>query len=190
MSYLHTFNSALKNKKFLVLDTETTGLYADAEICQIAIINSQGEILLDSLVKPKNPIPVDATRIHGITNEMVKDVPIWLDLIPTVNDILKGQTVVIYNVDYDTRIMNQSNWIHDVNNIQWRNVVSAWWCAQEAYAEHYGETHHYYETYIWQKLSFAAQEEGVTVANAHNALGDCLMTLGVVQALLKAADNG
>ena len=37
--------------------------------------------------------------------------------------------------------------------------------------------------YRWQKLSAAAQQQGVTVGNGHRALGDCLMTLGVVRAM-------
>lgn len=184
MSYLHTFNSALKNKKFLVLDTETTGLDIDAEICQIAIINSDGETLLDTLVNPTMPIPSDAIAIHGITDEMVKDAPTWDDLATQIYNILTGQTVVIYNVDYDVRLMNQSG------NQKWNRVVTGWYCAMEAYAEHHGEVHHYYRSYIWQSLGVAANLEDVKVENAHNALDDCLMTLGVVRALLKDADNG
>jgi len=50
----------LANKKdYVILDTETTGLGC-AEIVQIGIIDLDGKILLDSLVKPSIPIPYDA----------------------------------------------------------------------------------------------------------------------------------
>lgn len=55
---------------YIILDTETTGLDNTAEIVEISVINDQGEVLLDTLIKPTKPIPGDATAIHGITNEM------------------------------------------------------------------------------------------------------------------------
>ena len=48
-----------------ILDTETTGLYDDAEIVEISIIDENGGVLLDTLVKPLKPIPAEATAIHG-----------------------------------------------------------------------------------------------------------------------------
>ena len=61
-----------------ILDTETTGLYDDAEIVEISIIDENGGVLLDTLVKPLKPIPAEATAIHGITNEMVATAPTWV----------------------------------------------------------------------------------------------------------------
>lgn len=188
MSYLLDFQSALKNKPYFILDTETTGLDSSAEICQIAIINSEGDTLLDTLVKPLKPIPNDAIAIHGITNAMVEDAPTWEELTTQIYNILTGQTVVIYNVSYDLSLMNQSS--DEELNEQWNDVASGWYCAMEAYAEYHGEVHHYYGTYVWQSLSVAADMEDIPVANAHNALGDCIMTLGVTKALLKEASNG
>ena len=56
-------------------------------------------------------------------------------------------------------------------------------CAMQAYAEFRGEWSAEKGQYRWQKLSAAAAQQGVTVTNAHRALGDCLMTLGVVRAM-------
>ena len=60
---------------------------------------------------------------------------------------------------------------------------SAVHCAMQAYAELHGEWSEEKGRYRWQKLSTAAQQQGVKVENAHRALGDCLMTLGVVRAM-------
>ena len=60
------------------LDTETTGLELKDEIVEIAIIDKNGLVLIDSLIKPKQPIPDSATAIHHISNEMVKDSPTFL----------------------------------------------------------------------------------------------------------------
>lgn len=60
---------------------------------------------------------------------------------------------------------------------------SAVHCAMQAYAELHGEWNAEKGRYRWQKLSTAAQQQGVKVENAHRALGDCLMTLGLVRAM-------
>ena len=70
----------LKDDEEMILDTETTGLGSDARICQIAAIDLHSNVLIDTLVNPECPIPADATAIHGITDEMVKDAPTLFDL--------------------------------------------------------------------------------------------------------------
>lgn len=191
MSYLKTFREALKGKAFYVLDTETTGLY-DGEIVQIAIVHSSGKTLLDTLIKPGQPIPADATAIHGITDEMCKDAPSWPEIAENLKHVLNLQNVVIYNAVYDRKMMHKSQERHNLPKIEWKEI-SFFHCAMEAFAEFYGDFNDYRGNYRWQKLVTAARHCNVTVADAHNALGDCLMTLGVVKAMLKAeseAGNG
>ena len=57
------------------LDLETTGLRVRADrIVQIGAIQSQDELArFAALVRPGVPIPAASTRIHGITDEMVKN---------------------------------------------------------------------------------------------------------------------
>ena len=81
------FYETIAARNFCVLDTETTGL-KDAEICQIAIIDHTGEVLFNTLVKPVKPIPSDAVRVHGITNEQVQNAPSWAEVAPKV--VAKG----------------------------------------------------------------------------------------------------
>lgn len=169
--------------EYIILDTETTGL-RDGEICQIAIINQDGETLLNSYVKTARPIPDDARRIHGISDEMVKDAPTWPEIVPKVREILDGQLLIVYNAVYDRKMMHQSGEKSGIEKIEWKEIAQ-WHCAMQAYAEHYGDWNSYHGNYRWQRLSHAANSEGVTVENAHDALGDCLMTLGVVKAMLK-----
>ena len=68
----------------LFLDTETTGLHDDAEIVDVAVIDITGRSVLSTLVRPAGVIPVAATRIHGITPEMVAGAPtmdmLWNEL--------------------------------------------------------------------------------------------------------------
>lgn len=191
MTTLRNFRDALTGKDFLVLDTETTGL-DDGEVVQIAIVNSAGDTLLDTLVKPNRPIPRDATNIHGITDEMCKDAPTWIDLAPQIKQILDGKLLVVYNAVYDRKIMHRTQERWELPKIEWKEI-STWLCAMEAFAEFYGDYNSYRGSYRWQKLVTAARHFGINPENAHSALGDCKMTLAVTQAMLNVeseAENG
>jgi DNA polymerase III subunit epsilon len=179
---LEAFKDVIRSGKFLVLDTETTGLH-DGEICQISIIRSDGSGLLDCLVKPTRPIPADASRIHGIYDADVQDAPSWQLLAPRVLEMIQGQDVVIYNAVYDRKMMHQSAEKAGMEKIDWK-THARFHCAMEAFAEIYGDWNSYHGNYRWQKLTTAASYYGIPVQNAHSALGDCLMTLAVVKAMI------
>jgi DNA polymerase III subunit epsilon len=170
--------------QFVVLDTETTGLKA-GEICQIAIVSSGGDRLVDSLVKTRNPIPASATAIHGITDEMVKDAPTFLDLCPTLFGWLSNTHIIAYNVDYDRRMMYQSvgAWQKDI--MPWRNI-GKWQCAMLAFAEFYGEWSPYKHDYTWKSLAVACDKFKIRQVDNHTALGDALMTRKVCYAMSSA----
>lgn len=179
LSPLAALRAVVDLENFVILDTETTGL-RDGEICQIAIVDHKGHTLLHQLVKPVGTIPPDAQRIHGISNDQVKDALGWADVAPRVKDILTGKDVIVYNAVYDRKMMHKSAEYAGVEKIDWK-TLSPWYCAMEAYAEFYGDWNDYHQSYRWQRLSVAAERCGVAVKDAHNALGDCLMTLGVVR---------
>lgn len=178
----------------LVLDTETTGLGKTAEVVEISIIDQDGQVLMDTLVKPKKPIPADATRIHGITNEMVANAPTWPEIHDQLCEILTTKLLVIYNSGYDISIMRQTAELYDLDILHPRpneNCFGRWaWqehghdCAMLTYAEYWGEWNDYRNDWKWQKLSDAADQQGVIVeGKAHRALADCKMTLGVIKAM-------
>lgn len=168
----------------LILDTETTGLDSKAEIVEISIIDCTGQVLLDTLVKPTSPIPAEATRIHGITNEMVAEAPTWPMIADQFKSIVSGRKLVIYNADYDLRLIYQTNNKHELEPVfygsEWNNAE----CAMLAYAEFYGQWDDYREQWKWQRLGNAAKQQGVVIeGTAHRALADCKMTLGVIASM-------
>lgn len=168
----------------LFIDTETTGLGDDAEIVEICIIDRSGRILLNTLVKPTKPIPDEAIAIHGITNEMVAFAPAWTDICGAVEELFRRFGFVIYNADYDIRLIRQT---YDLSG--GTSDAGPWMladhavCAMKLYAEYRGEPGKYHG-YKWHKLVDAAAHEGVVIEGlAHRALADCRMTLGVIKAL-------
>jgi DNA polymerase-3 subunit epsilon len=162
----------------IYLDTETTGLGGQDQICQIAIIGDDGKALLETLVKPTIPIPLDATRIHGITQAMVAGAPAWKDIWQRVAGILKDRTVVVYNANYDITLMHQSSRAFGVDDYYWPFNVETFKCAMLAYAEFYGEWNEYRGGWKWQRLEQACQQQGIPTQDiiAHQAAGDCEMT--------------
>lgn len=178
------FFEIVNEGNFVVLDTETTGLER-GEICQIAIINSSAEVLLDTLVKPVNPIPFNATQIHGITDEMVQDAPGFVDLLAQLRTILNQTNVIVYNAVYDRKMLHQSAEAAAIDRTDWK-LLSDWWCAMEAFAQIYGDWNSYRHSYRWQKLTTAARYYRIPVNNAHSALGDCLMTLEVCKRMAQS----
>lgn len=179
---VEAFKRVIQSGNFVVLDTETTGLY-QGEIVQIAIVDASGKTLLDTLVRPINPIPSDATAIHGITDQMVQSAPTWGDIWLDVSMTLAGRNVVVYNAVYDRKMMHQAAEAAGLPKFEWKEHAR-WWCAMEAFAVVYGDWNDYRQSYRWQKLTTAARYYNLPVTNAHSALGDCLMTLGVCKGMI------
>ena len=98
----------------LFLDTETTGLDADSEIIEIAILDAAGVVLLETFVKPCGPIPAAATAVNGITDQDVANAPTWKEVGGRVAGILAGKLAIAHNADFDSRMLQQSYTRHGV----------------------------------------------------------------------------
>lgn len=92
----------------LFLDAETTGLDSKAEIIEIAILDAAGVVLLDTLVKPCELIPEDATAVNGITDQDVANAPTWPEVSERVAGILVDRLVIAHNADFDSRMLRQT----------------------------------------------------------------------------------
>lgn len=182
---MQKFLEMAAKREFLVLDTETTGLHI-GEIVEIAIINAQGDKLLETYIHPVNGIPEDASRIHGITLETVASAPTWVYMADEIRDIIAGRDLIVYNATYDRKMFHQSAEAHGMAKIEWKEVAR-WHCAMNAYAEFYGDWNNYHQSFRWQTLSNAARQCGIEVNGAHSALGDCRMTLAVINHMLQSA---
>lgn len=161
-----------------LIDTETTGLDTGAEICEIAVIDSRGNPLLNTLVKPSRRIPADVVKIHGITNEMVANSPCWNQIHHQFCNIVQNRKVLIYNADYDIRLIHQTAAIYRLTKPVMQSE-----CIMLLYAQYCGEWNTYRADWKWQKLTHAASQCGVRVQGAHRALGDCMMTLAVLKSM-------
>lgn len=148
------------------LDTETTGIDGRAEIVEIAVVDHGGATLLDTLIRPDDIIPAEVTRIHGIDDTMVADAPRWPDVYPLLAEIIHGRTVVVYNAEFDFRLVNQMN-----RRSGYPLRADAWDCAMKQYAGYASEWHARYGNYRWHKLGVALTHFGHS-ASGHRACAD------------------
>ena len=165
------------------LDTETTGLDGLAEIVDIAVVDNAGRVLLDTLVRPGHAIPADATRIHGITDQMVISAPAWPQVYLALASIIRRYPgVVVYNAPFDARMLRQSSRPHGLPDLE-----AEWHCAMRRYAEYLGERSPSWGSSRWQRLGVAAEALGVAPGNAHRALDDTRTCREVVHAMARLA---
>jgi DNA polymerase-3 subunit epsilon len=88
-------------KPLAFIDLETTGInLATDRIIEIAIV----KVLPDGkrsikrkLINPQIPIPKQASDLHGITNEMVKEAPKFKDVAHELKQMLDGCDIAGYN---------------------------------------------------------------------------------------------
>jgi DNA polymerase-3 subunit epsilon len=153
------------------LDTETTGLNATDEIVEISIVDQDGAVLLETLVKPSRPIPAEATVIHGITNEDVQSSRAWPIVWTLAKPLITGRVVVIYNDDFDLRMMRQS---YERYNMKWNERIKTF-DLLKLYAEYRGERDPRRGGYRYHSLASAGKQCGIALPNAHRATADTLL---------------
>lgn len=172
--------------KYIVLDTETTGLNAaEDEILQVSIIDNEGAVLFDSYIKPTQHTEwAEAERIHHITPEMVADAPTIAEVMPEINDILnRYDKIVGYNLKFDKAFLENNG--AEFLSTEYADVM-------KMFAPIYGEWNDQRGSYKWQKLTIAADYYGYDWSsheNAHNSLGDCFATLHVYKEINEVIKN-
>ena len=91
------------NKPICFFDLETTGTNPGKDkIVEIAVlkidINNQKKEMVWR-VNPECPIPEEASSVHGITDEMVKDQPIFKQISKEIYNFIEGCDLGGYNID-------------------------------------------------------------------------------------------
>ncbi|AZZ94702.1 3'-5' exonuclease [Hahella sp. KA22] len=159
----------------VVLDTETTGLDDQAEVIEISVMDMRGKVLFDQLVRPLNPVPDEATDIHGITNDSLASKPNFPDVYLALRRVISGKTVVAYNASFDNRLLMQTCAAYGLPMIE-----ADWQCAMDAYSRYRKEPDAKRGGYRRQSLAKAAKQMGIEVYGAHRAVADCFTTVEVI----------
>ncbi|WP_455518089.1 DNA polymerase III subunit epsilon [Neisseria cinerea] len=98
----------------IILDTETTGLYADGgdrlvEFAGLEMVNRQmTDKNLHLYVHPERDMPEEAARVHGLTIEVLegKNAPPFARVGGQIADFLRGAELIIHNAKFDVGFLN------------------------------------------------------------------------------------
>lgn len=148
---------------YAIIDLETSGLSAStARVLEIAIlrVNKKGK-LLDSFETLINPETEDVGRsdIHQITHRMLKKAPKFSEISGNILNMLSGAVVVAHNAKFEENFL-QSEFSRLGKKISRIPAIDTMWIAQMKL-----DLFNY-------KLNTVADYYGVTVKNAHTAMGD------------------
>lgn len=101
--------------EYVVFDLETTGFspWAGDEIVEIGAMKVFGSEIdevnvFHSLVNPKRLIPAEATKVNGITNEMVSNAPMLEEVLPKFLDFVGSAWLVAQNARFDMSFIMKS----------------------------------------------------------------------------------
>ena len=97
----------------IVLDTETTGLSAENgdRIIEIGCVELLNRKLtgnnLHYYINPERDSHEDALKVHGISNEFLRDKPKFAAIADPLLDYLRGAEVIIHNAPFDISFLNK-----------------------------------------------------------------------------------
>lgn len=93
--------------RFVVLDTETTGLEAREghRIIEIGCVEMLGRQVTDrhfhQYINPERAVDQGAFEVHGISNEMLADKPKFAQIVDDFLNFVEGSTLIIHNASFD-----------------------------------------------------------------------------------------
>lgn len=172
-------NRPLLNLSFTVFDTETTGLNPSGgdelvSLGGIRVVN--GHVLENecfyTLIRPNNPIPIAATLIHGIGNDMVAAAPSCTDALHYFYQFAEDTVLAGHNVAFDMRFLKMKE---PLTGLLFNHAILDTLLLSSV-VHRQQETHH---------LDALARRFGIEdpFSRRHHALGDALLTARILVCL-------
>ena len=96
----------------IFLDTETTGLsfLEGHKIVEIACIETKDLIPTDKvfhkLINPERNVPEEAFKIHGFSQEFLRNKQIFSQIADDFLNFIKGKKIIIHNASFDLGFLN------------------------------------------------------------------------------------
>lgn len=156
-----------KNLEYVVIDTETTGLFKNDRIIEIGcVVFSDGKMLEEwsTLINPSRDL--GPTHIHKITSSMVSLAPTFEEISNDILRLIQGRIVVCHNASFDIRMLKQefARLGKEVN-------------FGKPFCTMVGARHTLPQG--MDNLIDACKYLGIPVEGAHSALGDARMTMSL-----------
>jgi DNA polymerase III epsilon subunit family exonuclease len=111
-----SYSRLLKDLDFVVVDVEATGAKTPPNrLIELGAYRIRGGRIVDkfvSLVNPEIPIPRFVASLTGISNDMVKNAPVFAELAPKWLDFVSDSVLVAHNAPFDTTFLN-----HEISRV-------------------------------------------------------------------------
>ena len=95
----------MKDLTLVAFDTETSGAYpVGSDVVEFGAVKYQNGKLVDKiefLFQPREPMSDFIIKIHGITNEMVKDCPSISEKINEIHEFMRGSVLIAHHAPFD-----------------------------------------------------------------------------------------
>ena len=174
----------LHESDFVVVDVETTG--AKTPPCRITEIGayrvSRGRIVAEfqTLVNPETLIPPFIVQLTGITNQMVKDAPIFADVIEGWLDFAADAVLVAHNAQFDVRFLN-----HEIRRVfPGRRMINSHLCTVKL-------SRRIFPGLLNYRLHTIAEYFMIPILNRHRAPDDALATAEIfIRILTRLSQHG
>jgi DNA polymerase-3 subunit epsilon len=95
---------AIADLEFCVFDVETTGFSPpDARVVELAMVRVDvaGRVIGELHTLVDSGGPVDATFVHGISEDDVRGAPTFVELVPDVHQLMHDAVLVAHNASFD-----------------------------------------------------------------------------------------
>ncbi|MFH0953699.1 MAG: 3'-5' exonuclease [Verrucomicrobiota bacterium] len=104
-------NTFVSNVTFVVFDTETTGFSPTTDrIVEVAAVRFRNGKVLDEkswLINPQRGIPSWAYRVHGISEQMVKDQPTFRQFYPEFQKFIGDSVLIAHHAQFDIAFLSE-----------------------------------------------------------------------------------
>lgn len=169
---------------FVVIDTETTGLSLRASIVEIAAIRFRGFQPVEkftTLCSPKGKISEEASKINGITEDMVAGKPQFAFIAASLQAFIGKGNLVGHNLPFDMKFITKygvdttlvKRKYYDTLEIA-KHTLKKWREGSDAY----------YDVYDY-KLDTLCDYYHIPFFGAHRAQADCYATGQLLEHLAK-----
>ncbi len=96
----------------IVLDTETTGLNAEAghRIIEVGCVELDDRVYtgrtLHRYINPEREIEAGAQDVHGISNAQLADAPLFAEVAAELREFIAGSELIIHNAPFDVGFLD------------------------------------------------------------------------------------
>ena len=115
--------------RYIVLDTETTGLDPDdghkiIEIGCIEILNRNiTNNTFHKYINPNREIDIEASKIHGLTNSFLRDKPLFEEVYSEFREYISDSPLIIHNAPFDIGFLKKEYSIVSISDDFMNNEI-------------------------------------------------------------------